>query len=141
MAVEEYKFSSYSTICLLYYIRLTEFYCRNNVNVSTMYSNFMALKFSKIPLLTLFLLSILPILFMSGNTKFWCLVNIIVFTFFFIWTYSVTKKLIEKNKYDTEIKFDHFTLQIVLTNIYIIALLIYFGLAYPNMALMLTMNF
>ena len=92
----------------------------------------MTLNFSRIPLLTLSLLSILPLLFISGNPKLWCLVNIIVLTFFFIWTYSVTKKLIEKNKYDAEIKFVQFRLQIVLTNIYIIALSIYFALTYPN---------
>ncbi len=92
----------------------------------------MTLYFSRIPLLALFVISILPIVFMSGNPNLWCIVNIIVFTFFFIWTYSITKKLLEKNKYDTTIKFSPFAIQLVITNIYIIALSIYFALTYPN---------
>ncbi len=69
---------------------------------------------------------------MYGNIKLWCFINIAVFTFFFIWTYSITKKLLEKNTYDPVIKLRRFTVQLVLTNIYIIALSIYFALTYPN---------
>jgi len=92
----------------------------------------MTFKFSRAPLLALFIVSILPPIFMSTNTKLWSVVNIIVFTFFFIWTYSTIKRLLEKNKYDQTIKFKPFTIQLVLTNIYLIALSIYFVLTYPN---------
>ena len=92
----------------------------------------MTLQFSKIPILTLSIISVLPIVFASGNTKLWCFVNILVFTFFSIWTYSITKKLVEKNNYDDSIKLRPFTIQLILTNIYIIALSVYFALTYPN---------
>ena len=88
--------------------------------------------FTRIPPLALFVICFIPLAFMSGNTKLWCFINIIVFTFYFIWIYSITKKLLDKNKYDTTIKLNKFRIQLVLTNFYIVALSIYFALTYPN---------
>jgi len=62
---------------------------------------------------------------MSNNLAVWSFVNILVLTFFTIWTYSITKLLIEKNKYDSSLKFNPFKIQLIITNIYIVAFLLY----------------
>ena len=92
----------------------------------------MILYFSRISLSTLFLISILPLFFMYAMPNIWPVVNIIVFTFFFIWTYSIVKILLVKNKYDSTINFKSFSVLLCITNIYLILLSIYFSLTYSN---------
>lgn len=87
---------------------------------------------SKLPILPLFIISILPVLFIYGNSKLWSVINILCITFFSTWTYSVIKSLLGKNKYDDSLRLRPFLIQLVLTTIYVIALGIYYALTYPD---------
>jgi len=97
-----------------------------------LYTNSMTRYLSRISILPLCLASILPLFFMNVLPELWPFVNIIVFTFFFLWTYSIVKKLIEKNKYDSTFSFRSFTILLIATNIYLIFLLLYAAGTYPD---------
>jgi hypothetical protein len=90
----------------------------------------MTLKFSKIPLLILCCVSIVPVVFINLPPNFWAYLNILVILFFSLWAYSVTTILLAQNKYDENIKFWKFVSALVFVDIYTVALSIYYSLTY-----------
>jgi hypothetical protein len=91
-------------------------------------ANFMKFNFYRTSILTLFVISVLPILFLYAFPKAWPFANIIAFTFLSIWAYSIVKHLVTKNNYDETINFKSFRALLILVNIYVDLLSIYFTL-------------
>ncbi len=92
----------------------------------------MAHQFSKTPLLILFGISLVPIVLIDLPPNIWAYSNILVIIFFSLWAYSITKVLFGKNNYDKNIKFGKFLCLLAFTDVYTIALSIYYSLTYNN---------
>ncbi len=93
-----------------------------------MVRNYMIQSISKTPLLILFILILLPTLVVDENSQIWALMNIVICTFFFLWEYSIVKRLVGKIKF--EIKIAKFGRTLIATTIYTCFLSIYGALTY-----------
>ena len=84
----------------------------------------------KTPSLVLFSICILPIIFRETAASVWAYLTMLVITFFAVWAYSIVKALLQKNRYDNNLKLKKFSIKLILITTYVIALSIYFALTY-----------
>ena len=88
--------------------------------------------FARIPLLLLFFLSILPIAFIELSPDIWAYTNVVIFSFFALWAFSITKLLLSKNNYDTDLKIGKFSAILIIATAYVIFLSLHYANTYNN---------
>jgi hypothetical protein len=88
--------------------------------------------FAKTPLLILFCLSIIPIAFIGLSPGIWAYINVIIFSFFALWAFSITKLILAKNNYDSDLKLRKFSGILIIATAYIIFLSVYYANTYNN---------
>ena len=111
---------------------LTSIKSPNVGNARTLYAKFMLQSFSRAPRLLLFCFSISPFVSISLSPNLWAYITILVLSFFCLWAYSVTKRLLDKNIYDPSLKLGNFTAVLIIATAYLIFISIHYAQTYNN---------
>ena len=88
--------------------------------------------FARTPLLLLSCLSILPIAFIGLSPDIWAYTNVVIFSFFALWAFSITKLLLYKNNYDADLKLGKFSAILIIATAYVIFLSLHYANTYNN---------
>ena len=106
---------------------------REKVSLETIFSIVLFLiSFLNLQISFAFFISISLILLIELPPNIFAYLTIFPICFFSLWSYSVTRMLSKKNKYDTGIKLVNFTINLILATLYLIFISIYFALTHDT---------
>jgi hypothetical protein len=74
----------------------------------------------------------LPIAFIGLSPFIWAYTNVVIFSFFALWSFSITKLLLDKNNYDDALKLGKFSAVLIIATAYVIFLSLHYANSYNN---------